>query len=62
MPEKTSMPHCRRCHLPIAHPIVEKVAGEWIVRCLDCGTANVLHLTATSRVALPLFEIIGWMG
>ena len=62
MPEKIPPISCRRCHSPISRPIAEKDAGEWIVRCLDCGTANVLRVTAATKITLPIVEIVGWMG
>jgi hypothetical protein len=51
---------CNRCGVSLAHPIIEKDAVEFIIRCETCNTSNVLKLSVLNRFLAPTVEITGW--
>jgi uncharacterized Zn finger protein len=57
---KTQLPECSRCQLSIAQPILEKEAGELIVRCVECNAINVLRLAIIDPMAILSLEVTGW--
>src|SRR5262245_26853656 len=32
---------------------IEKAAGEWIARCLECIDADIMHISTNIRFSLP---------
>ena len=57
---ETWLPQCSRCQVSIAQPILEKDAGELIVRCVECNAINVLKLAVINQLMVLTTEIMGW--
>jgi uncharacterized Zn finger protein len=57
-------PLLRCAHCGVASPYtlqtVERDRGEWLLRCLECGAENILALSLSAKIELPVFEIVGW--
>jgi DNA-directed RNA polymerase subunit RPC12/RpoP len=51
---------CSRCQVPNLAIYIERDAGDWIVRCDNCGAKNLLGVLYIRKVTLPPLEIIGW--
>lgn len=51
-------PTCKNCQRPLTAP-AEREAGQWIVRCFECGAKNIIAVV-TRRRRLPALSIAGW--
>lgn len=52
---------CARCHInTLSGSTLEKLFGEWIVRCPECGAKNLVKTIAINNVVLLTAIIIGW--
>jgi hypothetical protein len=60
MPNHNQRPLCTRCRATITHFVIEKDAGEFIVRCAECNAANVLKIILKNYMAILTPELIGW--
>ena len=49
---------CKNCTRPLTAP-AEPEAGQWIVRCFECGAKNIIALVPRRR-RLPAVAIAGW--
>ena len=53
-----SNPTCKNCQRPLTAP-PEPEAGEWILRCFECGVKNIIAVVARRR-RTPVLSIAGW--
>ena len=51
-------PTCKNCYARLTAP-AEPDAGQWIMRCFECGAKNIL-VVAPRRRRLPVLSIAGW--
>ena len=51
-------PTCKNCKQPLPGP-AEPEAGQWIVRCFECGAKNIIAVVARRR-RTPVLSIAGW--
>jgi hypothetical protein len=55
---KTQLPECSRCRLSIAHPVLEKDAGELIVQCVAGDAINLRKRALLDPMTILMLEEI----
>jgi uncharacterized Zn finger protein len=51
---------CSCCGVYAPVLLIERDAGDWIVRCENCGAKNIFLLPVCKNVFRPIIQIVGW--
>jgi hypothetical protein len=53
------MLQCKKCYSQLFETNAQKEHGDLIIVC-SCGAKNILAPVFINKVALPIFEVVGW--
>jgi len=51
---------CSCCNVTAPLLYIERDAGDWIVRCENCGAKNIFVPSIWETIFRPAIQIVGW--